>query len=79
MKYPKLTIKKTENENEIDERRLVEIKDMGGFTLKGSRYGIDVRGSSSDNFKGRAFYLCEGYEWVIGIDKNATILVPLKK
>jgi len=79
MNYPKLTIKKTEKENEIDESRMMEVKDDGGFTIGGYRRYIQVKDGSSA-FGDKALYLCESFEWVLGADEQGRpILVPLKK
>ena len=83
MNYPKLTIKKTENDpTEIDERRLVEVKEKrtGGFLVNDSIDAIVPRGPTSLDLEDKAFYLSTRYDWVLGKDDaNCTVLIPLKK
>lgn len=76
MEYNKLKIKET-NFVEIDKSKLIEvpndsIKEESGYVL------IDSRGDFE--FRERAFYLGEKFDWVIGKDSNNMLcLVPMKK
>ena len=78
--YQTLTIKKKENENEIDPDRLIRVvydDDMEGFGLGDGECWMTVR--SAKAFNGKAIYLPDRYAYVIGNDGINDILVPLKK
>jgi len=80
MNYPKLTIKKTENENEIDESRLVDVSITEGRVVSGTQRLARVSAAGSDNpITGRALFLDTTHDWVIGRMNSAIYAVPLKK
>ena len=79
MEYPKLTIKKTENENEIDESRMVEIEIRDGRVHSHGDCIASVSDNGSVPPTGKALWLDPSYDWVVGEIGISLYLVPLKK
>ena len=63
----------------IDAKTLVKIKDNGGFDVDGRTSAIQIR-TSNGMFQGKAFYLSDRWDWVVGKDEKGMIcLIPLNK
>jgi len=76
MEYPHLTVVNKDNPTEIDNEKLVNITDKGGLAAGNICFTRRREGW----FGGKAVYLPEQYDWVIGRDDYGTLcLVPLKK
>jgi hypothetical protein len=72
MNTPTLVLVESQNHVSIDIERTITVSKK----MASTEFGPRIQGS----FKGRAFFLRDCYEWVLGKDENgSTILVPLKK
>ena len=84
MKYPNVVIKKytpiKSNEIEIDERRLVDVRDFEvckGVALAGNNI-MAIR--AGDEFVNKGYVLSPDHDWVLVEDSSqCVVLVPLKK
>ena len=74
MRHPKIVVVERDSNDDsilVSQERLLDDVTMGIMKVR-SGYGITLRG--------RAFYLRNDYDWIIGNDETGVlVLVPLKK